>query len=131
MTAPAAPTRATIRFRAVPSATSWRLGKPKATKVGVLLALDDALPTERLADDGQADQCGQDSEHPPAHGLGMDRCRHRRGRMWPDLRHRRDEVSLRGRSEPGEVWTSRDEVERGRRKRARFACSRRVQMPGL
>ena len=34
MTAPAAPTRATIKFRAVPSTTRWRLGRPKATNEG-------------------------------------------------------------------------------------------------
>ena len=54
-------------------------GQAQGHQSGVLLALDDALPTERLADDGKADQCGQDGEHPPAHGLGVDRCRHRRG----------------------------------------------------
>ena len=71
MTAAAAPTRATIRFRAVPSITSWRLGKPKATEDGVLLALDDALPTERLADDDKADQRGRTARthQPTAWGL--------------------------------------------------------------
>ena len=45
----------------------------------VRLALDDALPTERLADDGKSDQCGQEGEDPPTHGLGVDRSRYSRG----------------------------------------------------
>jgi hypothetical protein len=43
---------------------------------GVLLALDDALPTERLADHSNSGKAGQHGQHPPAHGLGVDRCRH-------------------------------------------------------
>ena len=53
-------------------------GQAQGDQRGVLLALDDALPTERLADDRKSDQCGEDGEHPPAHRLGVDRSRHRR-----------------------------------------------------
>ena len=70
-TAPRAPAMATTRFRAVASATSWRCST-EGGQGGVVLALDPALPSQRLADDEKADQRGEDGQDPPPDGLGMD-----------------------------------------------------------
>ncbi len=102
MTAPAAPT---TRYHQIPrhaehhEVAPWEAQRHQG---GVRLALDDALATERLADDGQSDQCGEGGEHPPSHGLWVDRCRDRRSSsgLVGDI----DEVKrTRGRSEPGEA----------------------------
>lgn len=45
----------------------------------MVLALDVALPGQRLADDGQADERRQRGQNPPPDGLGMDRRLDRRG----------------------------------------------------